>query len=140
MTIRFINSYLTPPNMPFAIKGTLDDLPVFKEFPKDGMIVEIAEITSKRVPHATHHYRLQEHGGVLGRDPSCQVIYLSRRTIEREDGAYAFPGEIVGISVKDVATYVIPWDHAVRSLSSKESQANSPAADKKQDAFNECYF
>ena len=102
-------------------KGTLADLPVFKGRPVADKhhdhppIFEFVTLTHKTTPQTNPPYKLQEHGGIIGRNEPCSEVYLAARTMERRSGIFAFP-EVTMISVDTLESYIIPGEQSYREL------------------------
>lgn len=99
-------------------KGTLVDLPVFDFFSKNSgpqRIFEHAKIIFKETG-TTPSYKRRYHGGVVGRNRECSVIYYSDETLVMSDGFFSDRGKIFGMPVADIESYELPEEQAYRRI------------------------
>ena len=102
-------------------KGTLVDLPVFDRVPsadklhEPAAIFELVLLTYKTTPHSTPPYKIQDRGGIIGRNKAGNELYFTFRTMERDDGIFAYPN-VERIQVENLESYVIPSENSFREL------------------------
>ncbi len=102
-------------------KGTLVDLPIFDSVPVVDKqhdvprIFEMVRLTCKTLMHSEPPYKLQYHGGVIGRNKTGSEIYFTPETMVRVDGIFAYP-DTKKVQIDTIESYVIPDENAYREL------------------------